>query len=188
DPLEQMINDYIRTQIKLRDKISSGIYCELLDAVNTNNGALALYHITFPDLLPVCLSGIGTLIAEVDDTNVVEAPMFLCVLPGLAESEIIIATNQSDRRLLNYYVGNHLNGRLALLTAIESWMVHQTDHWFITPSVWEALPKARQQAVLQLIATEHTSMGFECPISMFDAVRSRMLAEFEGSEEYGRAG
>jgi hypothetical protein len=77
-----------------------------------------------------------------------------------------------------------MSGRFDVLAAIESWMVFQTDHWFISPSTWGALSEEKRQLLIGLIEKDHQTLGFECPFSIFDDVRSEMINEFENSEEF----
>ena len=101
---------------------------------------------------------------------------------------MILATQLSDKYLLDHYVRTNLNGRFDLLRAIESWMVNQTDHWFIKPSEWNILPKKRQSEILQLIMNDHSSLGFECSVSILDSARLEIIKQCETSEEFKAAG
>lgn len=188
DPLVEMLDMHLLQKRKAASEIQNGIYAEYSDAINTNSTATSLIHIKCPDLLPVCLSGIGVYHAQLDDGTKVSANIFLCVLPGSNESEVILASQNSDSTLLQHYVGNFLNGRLDLLRAIESWMLNQTDHWFIKPSEWNKLPKNRQSEILNLIANDHTSLGHECSISVLDSTRLKIIQLFESSEEFKNSG
>ena len=188
DPMVEMLELHLLQKLKTASEIHNGIYAELLDSINTNSTAASLIHIESPDLLPVCLSGIGVFHVQKEDGTKVSANIFLCILPGPTGSEVILATQNSDNSLLQQYVGSCLNGRLALLRAIESWMLNQTDHWFMTPSEWDNLPKNRQSEILHLIANDHTSLGHECSISVLDSARLKIIKLCENSEEFKNSG
>jgi hypothetical protein len=187
DPLVEMLDRHLLQRRRAASEIKNGIYAEYLDTINTNSTA-TLIHIKSPDILPVCLSGIGVYHAQLEDGTKVSANIFLCVLPGSNESEVILASKNSERTLLQHYAGNCLNGRLDLLRAIESWMLNQTDHWFITPSEWDKLPENRRSEILNLIANDHTSLGHECSISVLDSTRLKIIQQFESSEEFKNSG
>ncbi|MBI4826297.1 MAG: hypothetical protein HY807_07740 [Nitrospirae bacterium] len=145
---------------------------------------LALFHIDIPDILPVCLSGIGTLQAHTEKQELIEATLFLGVLPSPTGTQVIVATDLGNTKMLEYYVCKYLGSRLDLISAIESWMVYQTDHWFITPSEWKVLPVPRRDNLLRLMRDNHTTLGSECPFSILDSTREKMLNIFENSQEY----
>lgn len=188
DAMLEMLELHVSQKEKTASEIHNGIYAELLDSINTNSTLVSLIHIESPDLLPVCLSGIGVFHVRKEDGTKVSANIFLCILPGPTGSEIILATQNSDNSLLQQYVGSCLNGRLALLRAIESWMLNQTDHWFMTPSEWDKLPKNRQSELLHLMANDHTSLGYECSISLLDSARLKIIELCENSEEFRNSG
>ncbi|MBI5102396.1 MAG: hypothetical protein HZB33_11245 [Nitrospirae bacterium] len=184
DAVETTFIERIKSHTALIANVSSGIYKDLNAAIRSGDGELALFHIDIPDILPVCLSGLGTLQMTEEKPGLLEATLFLGVLPSPKGTEVIVATDHGNKKLLEYYVYNCLDSRFALLSAIESWMIYQTDHWFIKPSEWNILPMQKRETLLRLMRDDHTTLGHECPLSVFDSTRKKMLNIFETSQEY----
>jgi len=59
---------------------------------------------------------------------------------------------------------------------VETWMVNGTDHWFITPSEWEHIPKERQDLILKDLFEDKFSLSTPYPNSILDSVRRKMLS------------
>lgn len=70
----------------------------------------------------------------------------------------------------------HKDQDLPLIDIVERLMVRGTDHWFLRPSVWDALSPARQRALLALMADADSGMGDAVPLSIFDTMRRTALA------------
>jgi hypothetical protein len=121
---------------------------------------------------------------ELADKTVRDAEIFLTVLPTYAGTKILLCSEKANEDLLSFYVGKYLDGRLDLLAQIESWMIHQTDHWFITPSHWHSLPEPRKTALLELIFSNRSSLSSECILSVLDQARKNAISEFRMSQEY----
>lgn len=185
DPWEKLFNERIRAGREMVDIIESGIYKELIDEIQVGNSSVSIFYIQVPDIFPVCLSGLGTFQTNLEG-HLKKAVLFLGVLPREIGTQIIVATNGDNRTLLEHYVKNHLDSRLGMLSAVEAWMIYQTDHWFIRPSVWNNLPKEKRDSLLMLLYTDHSTLGVECPFSIFDELRSTMISQLLDSDEYAK--
>lgn len=147
----------------------------LLDVQETGEG-LAYFHITLEEPLPVCLSGFGNFyVAHPDRNERVNA--ILSVWPTDKRTHVIMAVPKRHEAALATYMATYLNRSLGILTMIETWMVNGTDHWFITPSVWEKLPKKRQKQIFADILSEKHSIGEPYPHSIFDEIRKRNIEQ-----------
>jgi hypothetical protein len=69
---------------------------------------------------------------------------------------------------------------LALLEMLESWMIHGSDHWFMTPSAWTAIPEARQRTICDRIL-EPLLLADRAPFSVLDGPR-RQIPSFVESQ------
>ena len=63
-----------------------------------------------------------------------------------------------------------------LVDMIERWMIRGTDHWFIKPSVWRAIPAARQRALLAEMQKTSHGIGTPLTLSIFDDMRREAAA------------
>lgn len=185
DLLEQELASQLQACAGTIEEIVGGIFPELGQAISGLGGDCAVTHISCPDLLPVCLSGRGNIALQGTSGA---ATLFLCVLPGPSGTDVFLAARSQDAHFLKAYVAHHMYSRLSILSAVESWMIYQTDHWFITPSVWTAIPEERRDVLLHLAFTDHSLLGHECPMSIFDELRHKMLADVGASDELARAG
>ncbi len=81
----------------------------------------------------------------------------------------VIRRSGRDRR-----VSCETRSDLDLIDIIESWMVRQTDHWFIRPSVWNSIP-ADRQVRLCLKCLPNTCVGESYDLSIPDDLRRTAL-------------
>jgi hypothetical protein len=140
--------------------------------------ALAVTNFTVGVEAPVCLAGRGNFRCKIDD-EVRETIAFAQVWPFDGGTQITLLT-RTDREVdRQIYLSSFLRKPLGLLSLIESWMVHGTDHWFVRPAIWNALPPERQKRILTDIADESRNVGSEYPLSIFDEIRLRALAQAE---------
>ncbi len=54
-------------------------------------------------------------------------------------------------------------------------MVYGSDHWFIRPSAWEAIPEARRSLILKAIESVDYNIGDAPPFSILDEARCRLI-------------
>jgi hypothetical protein len=64
-----------------------------------------------------------------------------------------------------------------MISMLESWMVHGTDHWFMRPTAWRQLPSARRARILHDMANLSRSIGFEYEVSIRDDLRREAIAK-----------
>jgi hypothetical protein len=105
-----------------------------------------------PVSIPVAFSGVGLYYTGlVEDAKVLPVrrahALFMICIPGVASTKIVVFGAGDEARELETFL-NHKGvtlccdsnkKRLALLDFVEQFMVGSTDHWFMRPSVWQAL-------------------------------------------------
>jgi hypothetical protein len=64
----------------------------------------------------------------------------------------------------------------AMLGRVESWMCHGSDHWFMTPSAWQAIPQVRKEAICSRIQDDSHSFAHPLEFSILDGLRGQILA------------
>ena len=104
--------------------------------------------------LPICVAGIG-----VFDTKQGKATVVINVLPYKDYTVVILATNKLYEKPFNEYIEYCTQSPLHLLGMVEAWIVHGTDHWFIKPSVWNALSNENQNSILEDIHDFSKNIG-----------------------------
>ena len=65
------------------------------------------------------------------------------------------------------------------LNAMESWMINGSDHWFIRPSEWAAIPQQRQDGVLHSLMSDDENIGAVLDFSILDEARSAIVRMVE---------
>lgn len=143
--------------------------------------ALRAYKIDV--VVPVALSGFGMLNAAG-----AHLPCVIGIVPTTTETLIYLVTQAGRTALLDAYFDN-IDHRLILLDRIETWMTRGSDHWFIRPSVWNAIPAHRQEKVIEALADTSVGIEAELPVSIFDDLRKSAIADQKaaGIPEHARA-
>jgi len=124
---------------------------------------------------PVCLGGRGNFYCQSPEGKR-ETIVFGQVWPSAAGTQVTLLARADHHDDLATYVNAFVTRPLGLLSLIESWMVHGTDHWFVQPSAWNALSTARQQQLFDDIMDDSRNIGSEYPFSIFDSIRTSVSA------------
>lgn len=132
--------------------------------------------------LPVCLGGRGNFFCQTQDGAKRETIVFGNVWPSASGTAVALLARKERHDDLSAYLHSFLKRPLGLLSLIETWMVHGTDHWFMRPSDWNAIPQERQSQILADILDDSRNVGSEYPCSIFDTFRTRAAAEFTPSD------
>src|SRR5262249_45698727 len=131
-----------------------------------------------PDIaldIPVALSGLGVLRYR-DSSRKHRTLCLLGILPQEKTTLTFIAAAGRHCDAIALYANKMLSG-FGDLHAMEIWMVYGSDHWFIRPSVWEALPESRRSLILKAIENVDYNVGDTPPFSILDSAR-RMLIDY----------
>lgn len=123
--------------------------------------------------LPVALCGSGQF--HVDPKNPRPVMALLNVIPQPGSTLILMGAEAAQEPDLVAYLNQWSTHAIKLLGMIESWMIFGTDQWYLRPSVWSAVPSDRQRALCRLILNPRRHIGQECPLSVFDDLRTELL-------------
>jgi Protein of unknown function (DUF3631) len=122
--------------------------------------------------LAVCLSGLGVL-NYMDQGICKRGLCFLAILPEAGQTKIMLGGAPDHEEMWRHYFRD--TSSLAALEMLESWMVDGSDHWFMTPSAWAAIPHARQRAICDRIL-EARPLGDNVPFSILDGPRRQIVS------------
>lgn len=155
------------------EELSTRLVRPLQGAVEDLAGEVTVGRLMLKARLPMTLAGLahipGAAGAERNPVAIIN------VLPTVDGTQVLLVANQADEEqlhaLLRYYSQTELLG----LTLIETAMIHGSDHWFITPSAWECLPRNRQRALLRGLHDLRWHLGDPCPLSIFDSAREALV-------------
>lgn len=146
DPSEILIENgikNIRSTILYLEKL----YDELALAIRTGGGKGEASILHVPFRLPVALSGIVLIDYRKRSQRIRVAPCAIGVVPQAEGSIIFVATLNNHRQFMNGWM-KRLQIALPMLDLVEGWMTHGSDHWFLTPSVWDGLANDRKDRIL----------------------------------------
>ena len=148
-----------------------------LNEIKKNHENTLLFHfkIEVMERLPVVLSGIGNFHIE-DHGKKHNIKAILNILTLNDKTIICAAVLSKYRKYLEAYINEFMRKFIGPLVMIETWMVNGTDHWFITPSEWEYIPKERQDLILKDILEDKFCLSAPYPNSILDSVRRKMLS------------
>lgn len=132
---------------------------------------------TLPFKLPVSLSGLECHRPSKDERILA----ILTVIPEETQTHIIICTKKENMMFVKEYT-NGL-GYFDWIGLIEAAMLMSTDHWFLSPSVWNKLPVMRQLLIRQMISFSDSSSLFPTHVSIFDTTRMKLLMQLKEYSE-----
>lgn len=138
---------------------------------------LCVCAVMVDEALPVCLSGHGNFHIETNE-GISNVRALLLVLPQGSETIVSISVLQSDRDHLERYL-RKFAGSLGLLCMIESWMIHGTDHWFISPSIWKSIDPTERRNILDDILDESRDIGCYYQHTIFNDLKRRTIRELQ---------
>lgn len=152
-----------------------GLYDNLQDEIQNGVDKVSICVRDLNFQLPVCLSGIGVLnYKRHGETH--RGLCFLTILPEAGRTKIMIGADREHADAVEHHISD--DGSLAALAMIESWMIHGSDHWFITPSAWASIPHDRQRGICERIL-EPLSLADRAPFSLLDGARMHIVAHIE---------
>ena len=171
------------------DSLSEGLveleqmYRDLLHEIETGAHDPPLVPFKLDLRLPVCLSGTGSF-NYMDGENVKKA---LCILVVVPEKQATKATICCARKHINTLMPyRRLESQLQFLEILESWMCHGSDHWFMTPSEWNAIPEGRKKLILDAILNDEFSIAHTFEHSILDSARKHVLNVLERALAQGK--
>jgi hypothetical protein len=154
------------------------LYDELFQYVDSGSPEPCIRALNIsPDIhleIPVTLSGLGVLRYQ-DAAHARHRA--LCLLGIFPQGKIALTFVAAVRRhsdAVALCTKRMLSG-FGSLHAMESWMVYGSDHWFIRPSAWEAIPESRRSLILKAIENVEYNIADTPPFSILDEARRRLI-------------
>jgi hypothetical protein len=131
---------------------------------------IAYVAIVFDREIPVALAGRGNFLMKLK-TKTHDVEVIFNVLPLKKKTYIFISSLKKNEKELKHYMEHFINP-LQLVSMIENWMVHGSDHWFIRPSVWEAINPNAQSEILNEILNDSYNISNELKLTIFKDLKS----------------
>ncbi|MDD2285526.1 MAG: hypothetical protein PHQ11_09035 [Paludibacter sp.] len=134
---------------------------------------IAYVALEFEKEVPVALAGRGNFNIKLKSKfKNVEA--ILNVLPFEGKTYIFIATLSKFTKELDAYMSQFENP-LQIISLIENWMIHGSDHWFIKPSTWEKIDNSYQKQILESIMNDRYNIGHEFDLTIFNEIKMEFI-------------
>jgi len=174
DPIEtkfvEALND-IQTDLPQLENL----YRAILNDLQNGTDGVAMFVQSLDVQLPVCLSGLGVLNYMDKDVRK-RALCFLAIIPEAGDTKIMLGATSEHEGIVRLHF--HDKSSPAFLERLESWMIYGSDHWFMTPSAWAAIPEGRQRAIREELL-ETLSLADPVPFSLLDGLRKQIVSLIE---------
>jgi len=155
-------------------ELEGDLYDQLFSVIRggSNEPSLGAFSLSYE--VPVSLSGLGVLTYENEGTRY-RALCLIGILPLVGQTIAFIgAANKHSVALEDYRSGMQFG--FGALNAMESWMIHGSDHWFIRPSAWNAITPTRQEKALDLLKSDEFNIGTLLEFSILDDMRRSIIS------------
>jgi hypothetical protein len=170
DPIETKLIEVL-DDIRIDLPELEGLYRGILDDLQSGGDNIFMEAANFDMQLFVCLSGLGVL--NYMENGVGKRGLcFLAIIPEAGQTKIMLGAASTHEKIVRLHF-NDLSSP-TILEMLESWMIHGSDHWFMAPSAWQAIPEARQRAICARIL-EPLSLADRVPFSVLDGPRKHIV-------------
>lgn len=185
DPLDNHVSDTLVHQQAILADLEGPLFAEVMTYLEKGRPEPACTGFLLPSddpqhpplELPVAVSGVVFVDYQKGKT-VHHIPCVVGVIPQEGSTMLLIGTTRKHQAFLNAWQ-KRIDNILGMLNLVEGWMVHGTDHWFIRPSVWGALPSSRKRQILDGLKSTDGAPGISDSPSIFDDLRLMALAALE---------
>lgn len=129
---------------------------------------------------PVCVAGRGNFHHSTTTSKTKNVETIFNVLPHEGKTYIVICVLKKFTKQLRDYI-EFRKHPLQIISLIESWMIHGSDHWFIKPSEWDKIDKPRARLILDDILDLTKNIGFDYKYSILDDMRKSIIKDMDAN-------
>lgn len=142
----------------------------------------SIYTIELDWIMPIALAGIVNFYVNSNKLphNIY---IFVNVIPIENKTLILIGGDRREDKHISAYA-DMLHNPLEALNTIERWMIYGTDHWFLTPSIWNEIPEKRKELILTTMWDLRYNVGHINNISIFDSLRRHFIEIAKQDNDY----
>jgi hypothetical protein len=155
-------------------ELEGDLYGELFDCINNQAPDPCLEILNLPYEVSVACSGLGELTYKHDGKKH-RAFCPLGILPQNGTTMTFIGAARKHSLAVEFHRAKMELG-FGALNAMESWIINGSDHWFIRPSAWAAIPATRQANILQRIMSDRDNIGSPVNVSVLDDLRRWIIS------------
>ena len=181
DELEKLAISGLKGQKADLAELEGDLYDEVFEYISTGNNEPSLQGISLPFEVPISLSGFGVITYESGHKRH-RALCPLGILPLAGETVVFIGAARKHAAAVESYREGMMHGFNGV-NAMESWMTNGSDHWFIRPSAWAAIPLHRQEKIFALLQSEEDNIGAMLDFSILDDARRTIITTIQNNLE-----
>lgn len=124
--------------------------------------------------IPVCLAGRGALRLQFGSV-IRTIDLIINVLPYDGKTYILAGSFRRHQKYIESYLHSYSGSPFNLIKLVETWMLYGTDHWFLQPSVWNAIDGMTQQAIYEEIYNSDKNILAEPELMIFKQARLDLI-------------
>jgi hypothetical protein len=101
--------------------------------------------------------------------------LIINVLPYDGKTYILAGSFRKHQKYIESYLHSYSGSPFNLIKLVETWMLYGTDHWFLKPSIWNALDGMTQQAIYEEIYNSDKNILAEPELMIFKQARLDLI-------------
>jgi hypothetical protein len=182
DKVDIYFNSEIKELIELKQVLNKYHKNQLESAILNKHTYIAVTYLSVDFTIPVCLAGLiqFNIIAQSIKNRICAIAN---VLPFKNKTLVVLFGRREDGKYISDYLAQFASDTIALLNLIETWMIYETAHWFIKPSVWNTITRERKRKIISDLVyigfpfTEKEYKIGQYPGSIFDELRIELIKD-----------
>lgn len=180
--LDRNLEDRLRSALESKSRALDALLLmqpamdAFIEGVQPNSGIFAA-EVVLPVVLPVALSGFGTITPQSPDA-VPEVLLFVVALADGSETRLTFFGSEDNHLILHTFLTNKGvlpdpasgSAMRAALSLMEQMMVAATDHWFMSPEAWNKMHADTKERLCSRLNFIGESLSAQFRMSVFPDV------------------
>lgn len=182
----QCLKNNSETRIAYLKDYSERILNEYIDNSPRRKKTTINHGICVDHKFPVALCGYTSL--AYGNATLKKMLLITNIIPMENCTYIFCSAGKEHSKFFRNIIDFYFQSPLTILSFIESFMIHSSDHWFINPSYWNSFSKIKQEMILAEILNVDKLITDEFEYSIFDDIREYFLFEYtKHTEQFSEA-
>jgi hypothetical protein len=182
----QCLKNDFETRIAYLNDYSKRILNEYIDNSLKSKQTTINHGVCVDHKFPVALCGYTSL--AYGNETIKKMLLITNIVPMENCTYVFCSADKEHSKFFRNIIDFYFQSPLTILSFIESFMIHSSDHWFINPSYWNSFSKIKQQMILAEILNTDKLITDEFEYSIFDDIRKSILFEYDKhTEQFSKA-
>jgi hypothetical protein len=148
DHQQSVLEDNISALVKYRKRLRRELFGPLMKDVVDGGSRTKGIVVDIPSVVPLCLAGTGAFTWQtLPDQRKTHVLALIQVLPSKTGMRIGMLATAGKYHCLLGYLATSSRQEGGVATMLQTWMLRGTEQWFLSPSVWNALPETVRTAI-----------------------------------------